>query len=319
MTAIYIQQHGPIESLKATEVAKPSLQSDEVLVAVEAAGINPSDLISARGGFTGSVLPRILGRDFAGRVVEGPADLIGAEVWGTGGDLGITRNGTHAEYLVIPRAAATRRPTSLSAEAAAVAGLPYVTAYSALIPAGQVQRGQWVIVSGAAGAVGQAAVQLAKANGARVIALLRDASEEGIAQAGKVDAIALSDSNNLAQVAQDVTGGKGVDLALNGVGAAVMDTLLGSLAVNGRLVIYSSAGGNEFNLNLGSLYRRQISMVGVNTQLLDILQCAAILKPLFDNGFLKPSAIAERFALESAPDAYQRVASGKPGKVVLVM
>jgi NADPH2:quinone reductase len=137
-----------------------------------------------------------------------------------------------------------------------------------------------------------------------------------------VDAIALSDNNNLAQVVQDVTGGKGADLALNGVGATVMDTLLGSLAVNGRLVIYSSAGGNEFNLNLGSLYRRQISMVGVNTQLLDILQCAAILNqltPLFDNGFLKPSAIAERFALESAPDAYQRVASGKPGKVVLVM
>jgi NADPH2:quinone reductase len=322
MKAIYIQQHGPIEKLKATEVDKPSLQPDEVLVAVEASGINPSDLVSARGGFTGSVLPRILGRDFAGQVVEGPADLIGAEVWGTGGDLGITRNGAHAEYLAIPRAAAARRPTSLSAEAAAVAGLPFVTAYSALIPAGQLQRGQWVIVTGAAGAVGQAAVQLAKANGARVIALLRDASEQGIAQAGMVDAIALSDNNNLAQVVQDVTGGKGADLALNGVGATVMDTLLGSLAVNGRLVIYSSAGGNEFSLNLGSFYHRQVSMVGVNTQLLDAMQCAAILNqltPLFEAGSLKPSAIAQRFALQSAPEAYKRVASGKPGKVVLIM
>jgi NADPH:quinone reductase len=68
MKAIYIQQQGPIESLKTTEVARPSIHSDEVLVLIEAAGSNPSDPISARGGFTGSVLPRILGRDFAGRV-----------------------------------------------------------------------------------------------------------------------------------------------------------------------------------------------------------------------------------------------------------
>jgi NADPH2:quinone reductase len=322
MKAMYIQQHGPIEDLKITEVAKPALHEDEVLVAVGSAGINPSDLVSARGGFPGSVLPRILGRDFSGRVVEGPEDLIGAEVWGTGGDLGITRDGTHAEYLAIPRSTIARRPTSLSPEGAAVAGLPFVTAYSALISAGRLQRDEWVVVSGAAGAVGQAAVQLTKANGARVIALVRNASEEEVLKAQSVDAIALSDNNNLEEVVMEITKGEGANLALNGVGASIMDSLLGSLAVNGRLVFYSTAGGNDFSVSLGSLYRKQISMIGVYTQLLNSSKCAEILNrlmPLFEDGSLKPPNVAERFSLERAPDAYKRVASGIPGKAVLVM
>jgi NADPH2:quinone reductase len=322
MKAIYIQQHGPIESLKVTDVARPALRQGEILIAVEFAGVNPSDLISARGGFPGSLLPRILGRDFSGRVVEGPADLVGATVWGTGGELGITRDGTHAEYLAIPSSAATRLPNGLSAEAAAVAGLPFVTAYSALIKAGQLESGEWVIVSGAAGAVGQAAVQLAKAHGARVIALLRNASEEGMLRTDGVDAVALSDNEDLADVVMKVTSGKGASLALNGVGASIMDSLLASLAVNGRVVIYSSAGGNDFNLSFASLYRRQISLYGVETQLLDSSQCAEILKqltPLFEGGFLKPAVIAERFPLDCGPDAYKRLASGIPGKAVLMM
>ena len=133
MKALYIEKHGAIDDLKVNEVPRPSITPNEVLVKVEAAGINPSDLGSVQGKFLGSVLPRIVGRDFAGTVVEGPDDLIGTEVWGTGGDLGVSRNGTHAEYLAIPRQALAPRPKNLSAEAAAAAGVPFVTAFSALV------------------------------------------------------------------------------------------------------------------------------------------------------------------------------------------
>ncbi len=177
MKALYIQQHGDISSLKVSDVPVPSIKPGEVLVQVEAAGINPSDLGSVQGRFPHAVLPRIVGRDFAGTVVEGPAELIGKKVWGTGGDLGIDRDGTHAEYLAVPQSAISLRPANLSAEAAATVGVPFITAFSALVTLGEIKKGEWVIVSGAAGAVGQAAVQIAHARGARVIALLKNAKE----------------------------------------------------------------------------------------------------------------------------------------------
>jgi len=110
MQAIYIQQHAAIADLKVSHVAKPSVNGkDEVLVKVDASGINPSDVASVQGKFPGSILPRIVGRDFVRTVVEGAAELIGTEVWGMGGDLGISRDGTHAEYVAIPRQAVSRR------------------------------------------------------------------------------------------------------------------------------------------------------------------------------------------------------------------
>jgi NADPH:quinone reductase-like Zn-dependent oxidoreductase len=81
MKAVYIHQHGPIEDLTVIDRPEPQVNPGEVLVHVEAAGINPSDIASAEGRFPSAVLPRILGRDFAGRIVRGPNELIGGEVW----------------------------------------------------------------------------------------------------------------------------------------------------------------------------------------------------------------------------------------------
>jgi NADPH:quinone reductase len=248
--AIYIQQHGSPTDLKVSEVLKPSINSNEVLVKIAASGINPSDIVSVEGRFTGSVLPRIVGRDFAGTVVEGPAELIGTEVWGTGGDLGISRNGTHAEYVVIPVQAVARRPKNLSAEQASAVGVPFVTAFSAMFRLGQLKGGEWIIVSGAAGAVGQAAIQLAHAKGAHVIALVRDASERWVSENAGVEAVAQSDNGDLDAVVRQATKGRGADVALNGVGSPVLGSLLASLAVGGRQVVYSAAGGREFALDI---------------------------------------------------------------------
>src|SRR5260370_16851957 len=127
MNAIYIEQHGTIADLKVRDVPMPLIRPGEVLVRVEAAGINPSDVASVQGRFPHAVLPRIVGRDFAGTVVKGPADLVGSKVWGTGGDLGIDRDGTHAEYLAVPTQAAPRRPGNLPVQDAATAGVPLIT------------------------------------------------------------------------------------------------------------------------------------------------------------------------------------------------
>ena len=80
MKAIYIEEHGSVRDLRVSEIPVPAIEPGEVLVRVEASGINPSDIASVEGRFSGSVLPRVVGRDFAGKIVDGPADLLGTEV-----------------------------------------------------------------------------------------------------------------------------------------------------------------------------------------------------------------------------------------------
>ncbi len=108
MRAIVIHHFGDPKQLKVEEVPTPEPHGDAVLVVVKAAAINPSDVKNVSGAMHGTTLPRIPGRDFAGVVVaaeEGASDLIGREVWGTGGDLGFTRDGSHAQYILLPRTA----------------------------------------------------------------------------------------------------------------------------------------------------------------------------------------------------------------------
>lgn len=322
MRAIYIKQHGAVDALKVSEVPKPAIGAGDVLVRVEASGINPSDVASVEGKFAGSVLPRIVGRDFAGQVVEGPSDLIGEEVWGSGGDLGIFRDGTHAEYVAIPRKAVARRPKNLSAEEAAVVGVPFITAFSALVPLGRLKKGEWVIISGAAGSVGQAAIQLARAKGACIVALIKDESEEQKLKSGTVQAIAQSDRGDLNRVVREATSGKGADLALNAAGSSIFGALIEALALGGRQVVFSVAGGRESTLDLLSFYKNQFALYGLDTQKFDATECARILNelaPLFESGALQPPTIDSRYELSEAAQAYGKVAAGGSGKVVFVM
>ena len=320
MRAIQITRHGPVADLRTVEAPVPSPGPSEVLIEVLAAGINPSDVVSAEGRFPHARLPRILGRDFAGRVVNGPAHLLGAEVWGSGGDLGITRDGSHAAFPALPETAVSRRPANLTPEQAAAAGVPYVTAWSALIDLGGLRSGEWAIVSGAAGAVGQAAVRIARARGARVVALVGNENQRARV-GGNVDAVAVLDRGDLAEVVREATGGRGCGLALNGTGASVFQSLVAALAEGGRQVVYSAIGGRETTLDLFQLYRRRHAVLGLNTAALDAAACARILDqvaPLFASGALDPPSVSQSFDLAEAAQAYARVAAGGSGKLVLV-
>lgn len=321
MKALQIDRHGPPADLRVRDVPDPPLRPGELRVQIEAAAVNPSDVASAEGKFPDSPLPRVLGRDFAGRVVEGPAEWRDSDVWGSGGDLGITRDGTHAEQVVLPIDGVARRPRNLSVEAAAAAGVPFVTAWAALVDAGALATDDWVIVSGAAGAVGGAAIEIAAARGARIIALVKDESEVGRVRGAQVAAVARSDLADLVDVVREATGGKGATLALNGVGATIFQSTIDALAEGGRMVVYSAAGGREARLDLFVLYRRRLSITGVNTGALSASDGARILStlaPLFERGEIGIRQPVEREALSAAPRAYARVAEGAPNKVVLV-
>lgn len=321
MKALWIDVHGPPTGLAVRDVPAPALPPGHVRVEIHAAAVNPSDVGSAEGRFAYAPLPRILGRDFAGRVIEGPPEWLGVDVWGTGGDLGIKRDGTHAEQIVLPVNGVARRAEILSVEEAAAVGVPFTTAWSALVDAGRVTEGEWVIVSGAAGAVGSAAIEIATALGAHVVALVRDDAEEQRIDRLNVAAVATSDRGDVVELTRAVTSGRGADLALNGVGGVIFQSLLDALTDGGRMVVYSAAAGREVPLDLFDLYRRRLGLAGVNTGVLDATDGARILgelTPLFERGVLAPHPTLECYPLSAAAEAYAKVAGGTPAKVVLV-
>jgi len=320
MQALYIEQHGPIENLHVSDIPAPSIGAGQVLVEVLAAGVNPSDIVSAEGRFPQAVLPRVLGRDFAGKVVQGPPEILGSDVWGSGGDLGITHNGTHAEFVGLPRDAVALRPTNISVEEAGAAGVPFVTAWIAAVEYGRLQKDECVIVSGAAGAVGLAATEIALALGARVIALVLDEREAQRLDKSRLAGIARSDLSNLVDIVKDVTGGRGADLALNGVGAPIFQIMFDSLAPAGRMTVYSAVAGREVTLDLFALYRNRLQVFGINTAVAHAVECARILtqlKPLFESAQIRPIPVLERYPLSQAAKAYERVRETPPGKIVL--
>jgi NADPH:quinone reductase len=322
MKALQIYRFGPLENLEVREVPDPALPPDSVRVAIDAAGVNPSDAGVALGRFAHATLPRILGRDFSGTVIDGPAHLKGLAVWGSGGGvLGMTRDGSHAEHMILPQAAAIARPSRLTAQQAAAVGVPYVTAWSALVDLARFEAGEWAIVSGAAGAVGLAAVALVNALRGHAIALVRSTTDRSSLDGLGAAAVLRSDVDDVRKAVAELTSGRGADVALNAIGAPVFSMLSDSLAKGGRMVIFSARAGNEVQLDLFAFYRRSLQLFGLDTAGFDLARVAAIfgkVGPLFESLALPPPRVAACFSLLRAREAYERVGAGISGKVVIV-
>src|SRR5919106_3756184 len=252
MHAILIENFGEPSELRQTEVPRPEPEEGEILIEVHAAAVNRSDVLNARGSFPFTTLPRIPGRDFAGVVVEGPRELVGTEVWGTGGgELGFVRDGTHAQYLVVSRNAVAPKSETLSLEEAAASGLAYVTAGSALVELGGVAAGETILITGAAGGVGSAAVMIARWKGARVIGAIKDESESAMAERAGVEVIIDTSSEEVTDTVLAATDGRGVDLVLDAVGGPLFEPALSSLVEKGRMVVITTTPDRQqvsFNL-----------------------------------------------------------------------
>src|ERR1700730_2209129 len=151
MKAIQFTRFGTPEVIEFIDVPTPKATDGNALVQITAAAVNPSDVKNVAGQMQGTVLPRPPGRDFAGIVVDGPADWVGAEVFGTGGDIGFTRDGSHAEAILLPAEALVRKPANLSFEQAASIGVNFVIAWLGAIEYGGLQPGETVVIIGAGG------------------------------------------------------------------------------------------------------------------------------------------------------------------------
>src|SRR6218665_679788 len=207
MHALQFTEKGNLDSLKHVEVPTPTAGAGEILVEIRAAGLNPSDVKNVLGRFPYTTVPRIPGRDFAGVVVDGPSDLLGRAVWGTGKGLGFTRDGSHASHIALAARDVAFKPEALSFAQAASCGVPFTTAWDALERTG-VKAGTTLLVIGANGAVGDAAVNLAKARGAQVLAAVRRPESLSELNGRGIAAILLGDPAALpAQVEEHFQGG----------------------------------------------------------------------------------------------------------------
>ncbi|KQR73750.1 alcohol dehydrogenase [Burkholderia sp. Leaf177] len=314
MKALRFNQHGDPGVLVIEDLPSLQASADEAVVRVLAASINPSDVKNVEGRMSQTTLPRTPGRDYSGVVIQGPAEWLGAEVWGSGGDVGFTRDGTHAEELVVPVASLHRKPVNLSHEEASAIGVNFITAWCAVVEAAQLQAGETIVIIGLGG-VGGAAAQIAKRIGAKVVGVARDTNVPG----PYVDAMVDSKAAGFIDEIRALTQG-GAAVVFDTVGGSMFETAVHMLRLRGRLVEISATDRREVTFNLADFYHNESQLLGVDTLKRDLSAAGAMLEALrtgFEDGSFKAPVIAQTFALADAQAAYRAVAAGTKGRVVL--
>ncbi|MDR7093148.1 NADPH:quinone reductase-like Zn-dependent oxidoreductase [Hydrogenophaga laconesensis] len=315
-----LQKAASIDALQLALADSPrrTPATGHALVRVGAAAVNPSDAKASLGIMPQAVWPRTPGRDFAGTVIEGPGEWIGREVYGSGGDVGITRDGSHARFLELPVAALRARPANISMEEAGAVGVPFVTAYEGFRRCGMPQAGQTVMVMGANGKVGQAAVQLATQAGARVIAVQRGPGPFAGFSCAPVDVIDATVAD-VAATARELTSGRGADIVFNTVGSAYFEAANKSMG-KGATQIFIATHDRAVPFDIFTFYRGMHTYVGIDSLAMDCTTSTAQLDAMregFERGTLKPFPIARAYALADAAEAYRAVLGGSTDRIVL--
>ena len=293
---------------------------DQVIVEIRSAGVNPSDAKAALGMMPYAVWPRTPGRDFAGVVVEGPAELVGTEVWGTGGEIGIRRDGTHATHVLLDAASVSPKPKAVPLLEAGGVGVPFVTALDGFRRAGMPKPGETVLVMGVNGKVGQAAAQIAAMHGARVIGVVRR-PEPYVGHAAAPVEIVDASSTDVAARVRELTGGKGAEIVYNTVGSPYFEAAHRSLAVLGRQILIATID-KTVPFNIFEFYRGRHTYVGVDTLAYDSKTCASMLgelAPGFESGHLKGFPVEGGvYGFRDANRAYAEVLGSARPRVVIV-
>jgi len=342
MRAVWLEKHGGPEVLRVVERPDPvpiaGSKLGDTLIDVRACGLNHLDVWVRLGGKRPFPLPLVPGSDAAGVVLEAPADsglVPGDEVVvypasGCGrcracerGDdqlcvafsiFGASRDGAMAERLVVPARNCLPKPASIDFETAAAVAINYVTAWHMLVARARVRAGEQVLVQAAGSGVSTAAIQIARALGARVLAT--SSTPEKLAHAERQGAELVVDyrEGDVCEAVADWTDGRGVDVVFDHVGAPNWQVDLDCLAKGGRLVFCGTTGGPEVSVDLAVVYFKGQSLLGSTMGTRDELRT---ILGMIDRGELRP--IVDRvFELADLPRAHEYLESQKQvGKVVV--
>ena len=328
MKAVVIREHGDADKLLLEEVPVPEPKADEVRVRLKAAGLNHLDLW-VRRGIEGVPypLPIIPGCDGAGIVdvvgeaahgVEAGAEVVLAPGLGHPlqhgyGILGETRDGTNAEFIVVPCENVLPKPQNLTFEEAAAFPLAFLTAWAMLVRRAQVQPGEWVVVHAAGSGVGSAAVQIAKLLGCNVIATASTEDKRRKALAlGADEALPYED---FAREVRRITSKRGADVVFEHVGPATWEGSVRCLGRGGRIVTCGGTSGHEITFDVRALFFKSLSFLGSTMGTLEELKTVV---GHVAEGRLKP-VVDRVFRLEEIQDAHRHLADRAAfGKVVVV-
>jgi NADPH2:quinone reductase len=324
MRAWLIDSLSGIGALHLAEVPDPKPQAGEVILQVGYAALNPADRYLAENLYPAKpCLPHILGRDGWGVVVETGDGVAGVSVGDrrailrglTGGD----RPGTFAERVAVPAQDLVEVPAGWSETEAAGATLVYLTAYQALTMWGPLPESAAVLITGASGGVGVATVQLAAAMGHKVLALSRSSEKSRrLEQLGASATFNPSDSKWRLAV-KDLLAPRRVDLAIDNIGGKLLPEVIDTLGENGRISLVGRLAGPVPMFNTATLFFRRLRLGGVAvgawsnaesraawTRVLELLARAGA-RPQVDHVF----------PFDQLPAAFERLAQGPMGKVVL--
>lgn len=321
MKAIVCEDYGPIENLAYKEVDEPSPSGREVVIEAEAVGVNYPDGLLVQGLYQAKPdLPFVPGMESAGRVVAVGPDVTRLKV----GDRVVAsmQLGAFAEKVAVDEAAAMPLPDGFDAGIACALVCGYGTAHHALKQRAALKPGETLLVLGAAGATGLAAIQIGKTMGARVIAVASSAEKQALAKAeGADEAIGYED---LRGDIKRLTDGAGVDVAFDPVGGEAFDALARSMAWNGRLLVIGFASGTIPKLPVNLALVKGYSLVGVFWGAFTRKEPAVFADNMRElmgwavDGSVRPH-VSERAKLADAADVLRRMHDRQTtGKIVLV-
>ncbi len=318
MKAIVVREFGEPEVMKLEEVETPTPTSSQVLVKVEAAGVNPVDTYLMTGIHAHAPgLPYTPGKDGAG-IVEAVGENVanferGDRVY-TAGSI----SGTYAEYSLCSEAHLGKLPDDISFEAGAGIWTPYATSYRALFQKAGARAGETVLVHGASGGVGLAAVQWAKAKGLTVIGTASSDEGKELAKENGADAVFDHTDEDHFGYIHEHTGGKGVDVIIEMLANVNLERDFEALGMFGRIVVVGNRGSIQFTPRLAMTKDATIygmSLFNAPQEKLDEIHTAIF--EGFKGGNLKPY-VGRTFALADAPIAHHEVVESKAlGKIVL--
>lgn len=320
------------------EVDDPEPGPDEIQVEVVSTALNRADLLQRRGhypdpdrvrllkalersGNAAPAPPEILGMEFAGRV-----SALGtrATEWSIGDAvMGIVAGGSYAERLGVHERQAIAVPEGLVLADAGAVPEVFITAFDALVAQGGLASGGWALVHAGASGVGTAAIQIAKAVGARIAVTVSAGKVDACRELG-ADVVVDYNADDFVGAVQDATGGAGVDVVLDVIGGDYLDRNIDAVRVGGCIVQVGVMGGGKVTFALGKLLPRRARLVGtvlrsrpLEEKIAVSRRFAAELGPRFTDGSLRP-VIDSRFALDDVAEAHRRMeANANVGKILL--
>ena len=320
MKAILFDQPGGPEVLRYGDTPDPQPAPGDLLVRVRATAINRADILQRRGGYPPPAgASPILGLELAGEVVIGAGD------WRPGDRvMAVVTGGGYAELATVPVGVVMRIPDQLSFEQAAAIPEAFLTAFLNLFTLGHLQSGETVLVHAGASGVGTAAIQLARAGGARVITTA--GSDEKLERCRELGAEVTINykRESFPERVREATGGRGVDLVLDFVGAPYWDGNMASLARGGRLTIIGFLGGSRGQIDVGPIMGKSLTVASTTLRGTPLPQKTALTQafvesalPRFERGELQP-VIDSVYPLDQAAEAHRAMeANRNAGKIVL--